>query len=60
MEEKEKKSLRKIKAIRLEKEGVKAVGPYKAGEVYKVGEGDLTLAEANRLVDAKGFTEVEG
>ena len=41
------------KRIRLERSGVVACGPYRAGEVYEVEEN-----EAQRLIDHKGFIEV--
>lgn len=51
------KPLRKIAGVRLDTSGVRKVGPYEAGKVYPVGD-ELSLAEAHRLVDAKGFTEL--
>lgn len=47
--------LKNIFAIRLELPGVRACGPYKAGNIYKIGEDGLDKEEANRLVDVKGF-----
>lgn len=52
--------LRPIKAIKLSLPGAKSAGPYTAGKVYKVGEGELTNEEAHRLISVKGFIEVEG
>lgn len=46
-----------IAAVRLERDGVKACGRFKRGEVYRV-PGDLTLEEAHRLVRVKGFTRL--
>lgn len=47
------------KFIRLAKSGVKAVGPFKGGEVYEVGK-DVDEKEAERLVAVKGFEYVSG
>jgi hypothetical protein len=49
---------RRIAAIRMERPGVRSVGPYEAGAIYIVGENGLTNEEATRLVDHKGFTEL--
>jgi len=54
----DKKSLHKIAAIRLDRAGARAVGPYLAGVVYPVDGETLTNDEAHRLVSAKGFTEL--
>jgi hypothetical protein len=45
------------KRIRLAKSGIKAVGRFKAGEVYEVGK-DIDEQEAERLVKVKGFEYV--
>ena len=49
--------LKPIVAVCLETPGVKACGQFKHGKVYKVG-GDLSLEEAHRLVDVKGFKKL--
>ncbi len=46
--------LRKIHAVRLVDAGTIACGPYRRGVIYPVGD-ELSLEEANRLVEVKGF-----
>jgi len=45
----------KLAAVRMDRPGVVACGPYRAGQVYEVGD-DLSESEARRLVNVKGFT----
>jgi hypothetical protein len=40
--------------VRLDREGVRACGEYKAGTIYTVTE-----IESKRLIEVKGFTLIE-
>lgn len=48
-----------IRAIVLDRPGVKRCGQFERGTVYRVPD-DVTLEEAHRLVRVKGFSVVEG